>query len=66
MFETLVGIGTDILALDIDLDPAAAVLQGRETRLAHYALEHHPAGDTYFMAMGSQFLRGVGGVPGQQ
>ncbi len=30
---------------DVKLDAAAHVLNGRETRFAHYAFQHHAAGD---------------------
>ena len=32
---------------DEELDPAGRVLQGREARLAHHALQHQPAGDRH-------------------
>ncbi len=51
LLETLVGILTDLVACDIDLDAAVPVLDVAERGLAHDALEHHAAGDGDILAL---------------
>jgi hypothetical protein len=45
VLERRVGLFTQRVARDVELDAAGAVLQRREAGLAHHALEHHAAGD---------------------
>src|SRR6266852_7670545 len=58
MLEGLVRNLADRVAGDVDLDAAAHVLHGRETRLAHEALEHHAAGDGCFHGLRLDLLVG--------
>ena len=46
LLESFVGLAERV-ALQEDLDLTGAILQLRETRLAHDALEHHAAGDMH-------------------
>ena len=45
IFEGLVGVLAHVVAADIDLDPAVAILQMGETGLAHHAAGHDASGD---------------------
>jgi len=45
VLERLVGRAADIVGRDEKLNSAGAVLNVGETRLAHYAFQHHAAGD---------------------
>ena len=45
VLERVVGLVAERVLGDEELDPAGRVLQGREARLAHDALEHQAAGD---------------------
>ena len=51
LFKSLVGILTDLVAGNIDLDAAVSVLDIAERGLAHDALEHHAAGDGDILAL---------------
>jgi hypothetical protein len=65
VFEGGVQLFTDLVAREENLDTPGAVLQGRKTRLAHHALEHHAAGDLRGNRLGGQrlaILVAVGGV----
>jgi hypothetical protein len=59
----------DVVARDVDLEAARAVLQRGEAGLAHDALEHHATGDLggdRRRALGGQFFRSLRAVRGQQ
>ena len=45
VLERLERVGADGVERHVELDAARHVLQRREARLAHHALQHHPAGD---------------------
>ena len=58
MLEGLVRSLADGVARNVELDAAAHVLHGRETGLAHEALEHHAAGDGRFHGLRLDLLVG--------
>ncbi|MNS62151.1 hypothetical protein D3C72_952010 [compost metagenome] len=60
VLERGVDLFADLVARDVELDLAAAVLHGGEAGLAHHALEHHAAGDRDFDRAG--FERGLVGL----
>ncbi len=69
VLEGGVALFADVVARDVDLEAARAVLQRGKAGLAHDALEHHAAGDPGGDgrgALGRQFLRGFLAVRGQQ
>ena len=67
VLEGLVRIGAGVVVGNVDLDAAAAVLQGGETGLAHHPLEHHAAGQgNGRRRMGFQFLLGLVSQAGVQ
>ena len=53
--HSLIFIGADLVALDIDLDASAFVLQFAERSRAHNAAAHQTAGDAHFLEV--SFLR---------
>jgi hypothetical protein len=64
--ELVVGLLAHRVAGDVDLDAAAAVLQGGEAGLAHDALEHHAAGHARGRAFAFQLFGGLAAVGGVQ
>ncbi len=56
MLECVVRVRADRVAGDVELDRAAHVLQRREARFAHHALEQHAAGDGDHDVRGFEFL----------
>ena len=67
VLEGLVRVGAGVVVGNVDLDAAAAVLQGGETGLAHHPLEHHAAGQgNGRRRMGFQFLLGLVSQAGVQ
>ena len=60
LLERVVDFRADVRRRDEELDLAAAVLHGRKARLAHHALQHHPAGERHLKRIGfERFLVGT-------
>ncbi|SAK91568.1 hypothetical protein AWB82_06493 [Caballeronia glebae] len=56
LLEGVVSLLADVGGRHEELDLATAVLNRREARLAHHALEHHPAGDSDGQGIGFERL----------
>jgi hypothetical protein len=62
VLERFVGGLAQRVAGNVELDAAGHVLDGGEARLAHHALEHHPAGHGRAHPGRLQFLVGLAGT----
>ena len=66
VLEVLVGLRAEGVGLHVDLDAPAHVLERGEGRLAHQALQHHPAGHAGARRRGLEVLLGGRAVGGLQ